>query len=293
MTLNYLIENKDITDLSNFKTPAKSRYYFEIHNRQDVIKMSEIKNFAKSNNFKILFIWSGTNLLFAFDSFNWIIINNCLKWWSYDEKNKILESYSNELISDIAESLYDNGQVLWKRFIWLPWSIWWAVFWNAWCFWLEAENNFIEAEVLDFSSWKISTLNKKEMFFEYRNSIIKKTGKYFIIKTKFNLSNLVEKYSSDVDNLHFREHKQPKGNTCGSFFKNPSKESSAWMLIEQSWLKWKELWWAFFSEKHANFLMNNWKAWYKDLLNLINLVQKEVKDKYNIDLIPEVRIITN
>jgi UDP-N-acetylenolpyruvoylglucosamine reductase len=65
------------------------------------------------------------------------------------------------------------------------------------------------------------------MEFDYRNSIIKKTGKYFIIKVKFDLSSLIEKYSSNIDNLYFREHKQPKGNTCGSFFKNPSKEHSA------------------------------------------------------------------
>ncbi|MBT3853839.1 hypothetical protein HOF65_08025 [bacterium] len=65
------------------------------------------------------------------------------------------------------------------------------------------------------------------MKFNYRTSIIKETNKYFIIKIQFDLSKLVEKYSSDVDNLYFREHKQPKGNTCGSFFKNPSRENSA------------------------------------------------------------------
>jgi len=293
MTLNYLIKNKDITDLSNFKTKAKTKYYFEIHNRQDLKKMSEIYSFSKTNNYKILFIWWGSNLLFAFDIFEWIIINNCLEWWTYDNETEILETFSNEPISDIAKSLYDNEQILWKRFIWLPWSIWWAVFWNAWCFWLEAENNFLDAEVFDFSIWKIITLDKKDMSFEYRNSIIKKTWNYFIIKTRFDLSNLVEKYSTDVDNLYFREHKQPKGNTCGSFFKNPSKEISAWMLIEQCWLKWKEIWWAVFSEKHANFLMNNGEAWYKDLLKLINIAQVDVKNKFNIDLVPEVRLITN
>jgi len=121
MTLNYLIENKDITDLSNFKTKAKSRYYFEIHNGQDIEKLSEIYSYSEKNNIKILFIWWGTNLLFAFDIFEWIIINNCLEWWTYDNKTKILESFSNESISDIAKSLYDNWQTLWKRFIWLPW----------------------------------------------------------------------------------------------------------------------------------------------------------------------------
>ena len=293
MTINYLIENKDITELSNFKTQAKARYYFEIHNRQDLDKLSKIHEFAKLNNIKLLFIWWWTNLLFAFDLFDGIIINNCLEWWSYNNENKILESYSNEIISDLAKSLYEDGQTLWKRFIWLPWTVWWAVFWNAWCFWLEVENNFKQAEVLDLDNWKIINLNKKDMQFDYRNSIIKKTGKYFIIKIEFDLSSLVEKYASDVDNIHFREHKQPKGNTCGSFFKNPSKDNSAWKLIEQVWLKWKEIGGVEFSNIHANFLMNNWEAWYKDLLSLINLAQMEVKNKFNIDLIPEVRIITN
>jgi len=293
MTLDYLIENKDIKSLSNFKTKAKARYYYEIHNRQDIEKLSEIYSFAKANNIKLLFIWWGTNMLFAFDIFDWIIINNCLEWWSYNNETKILDSYSNENISDIAESLFDNGQLLWKRFIWLPWSIWWAVFWNAWCFWLEIENNFFKAEVLELETWKIKVLDKKESWFEYRNSIYKKTEIYFIIKTFFDLSKKVEKYHSDVDNIDFRENKQPKGNSCGSFFKNPSKEQSAGKLIEESWFKWKKIWWAYFSNIHANFLMSDDDTNYKDLLTLIKKVKENVKNKYDIDLINEVRIITN
>ena len=291
--LEYLIKDKDITHLSNFKTPAKSKYYFEIHDRQDIDKLVEIYYFSKQNNLKVLLVWWGTNMLFAFDLFDWIVINNCLEWWSFDYETNMLESYSSEYISDISLNLFNKWIVLWKRFIWLPWSIWWAIFWNAWCFWLETENNFISAEVLDVEIGNITILNKNQMDFEYRSSVIKKTDKYFIISAKFDLSTLIEKYSSDVDNLYFREYKQPKGNTCGSFFKNPSKEQSAWKLIEEVWLKWKNIGWAFFSELHANFLMNDWAANYRDLLELINLAQKEVKNTYNIDLVPEVRIITN
>jgi len=56
MNLEYLIKNKDITNLSNFKTLAKTKYYFEIHNRQDVEKLFDIYSFAKKNNYKVLFI---------------------------------------------------------------------------------------------------------------------------------------------------------------------------------------------------------------------------------------------
>ena len=294
MIIDSLIKNKDISNLSNFNTKAYSKYYFEINSRQDIDSIYEIYNYALKNNLKLLFVAWGTNLLFAFDIFDWIIIKNNLSWWTYNSETKILESYSNELISDISESLLNNSrQVLWKRFIWLPWSIWWAVFWNAGCFWLETENNFVEAELLDLETWKRTILDREEMKFNYRTSIIKETNKYFIIKIQFDLSKLVEKYSSDVDNLYFREHKQPKGNTCGSFFKNPSRENSAWKLIEEVWLKWNKIWWAFFSDKHANFLMNDGTATYTDLLDLIKLAQEKVKGTYNVDLVPEVRIIFN
>ena len=287
-----LEKNKDISHLSGFNTPAKTQYYYEIHNRQNIETLSKIYTFAQENNLQILLIGWGTNLLFAFDMFEGIIVNNCLKWWNFNSTTKELESYSSEFISDIAEKLYNDWERIWKRFIWLPWSVWWAVFWNAWCFWLETENNFVEAELYNFETGKFEILNKSQMQFEYRNSIVKKTGKYIIVKVKFNLSEVIEKYSSQVDNIHFREHKQPKWYTCGSFFKNPSKDSSAWMLIEKVWLKWHKLWWAYFSDLHANFLMNDGTAHYSDLLELVELAQKQVHSKFNIDLIPEVRIIS-
>jgi len=49
------------------------------------------------------------------------------------------------------------------------------------------------------------------MNFAYRTSILKQNNnKYFLIKVKFDLSNIKEKYSSKVDNIDFRENKQPK-----------------------------------------------------------------------------------
>ena len=293
--LEFLEKNKDITELSNFKTPAKTKYYFELKNEEELDNLFEINKFAKKNNLKIFFISWGTNLLFAFDIFEGILVKNNLKGWSYDKTNSILESYSDESIWEISYELEEKyNQNLWHRFIWLPWSIWWAVFWNAGCFGLEIENNFLKWEVLNLDNGKKEILSKKEMNFSYRNSILKKTeGKYFLIKSSFDLSKKIEKYSSKEDNIYFREHKQPNWLSCGSFFKNPSKDESAWYLIEQVWLKWFNIWWAFFSNKHANFLMNDGSWTYKDLLSLIELAQKKVKEKFWIELVNEVRIISN
>jgi UDP-N-acetylenolpyruvoylglucosamine reductase len=75
-------------------------------------------------------------------------------------------------------------------------------------------------------------MNKEEMQFAYRHSIFKENPHLFLIGACFDLSEKQEKYHSDVDNIDFRENKQPKGYCCGSFFKNPSKETSAGYLIE-------------------------------------------------------------
>lgn len=292
---NTLIKDKDITHLSNFKTTAKTKYYYEINNIDDVFKLKDIIQFSQEQKLKLLFIWGWTNLLFAFDVFEWIVIKNNLKWFFYNPIKKILEVYSSESISEIAKKLEnDYGQNLWHRFIWLPWSLWGAVFWNAGCFWLETESNFLEAEVYNLETGNIEKMNKNTSAFWYRSSIFKQTEKYFIIKVRFDLSTLQEKYSTDVDNIKFREEVQPKWNSCGSFFKNHSKEYSAGRLIEESGLKGYSYNTAFFSEKHANFLMTNTdNGNYLDLLYLIDLAKNKVQEKFSIELQPEVRIIKN
>lgn len=292
---NLLQHNIDISHLSNFKTRAKTKYYYVVNDINDVFNLKNILDFWKENWLSLLIIGSGTNLLFAFDEFYGIVIKNNLKWFHYNIHTQIWESYSSESIREIATKLEnDYGQILWHRFIWLPWSIGWAVFWNAGCFWLELENNFLEAEVYNLQSGQIEILDKKSSDFWYRNSVFKQTQKYFIIKVKFDLSQKIEKYSSEVDNIHFREEIQPKWNSCGSFFKNHSKEYSAGRLLEEVGLKWFFYKNAYFSEKHANFLMTSCENWnYKDLLYLINIAKIKVMEKFSIELQEEVRIIKN
>ena len=292
--LDFLEKNKNINQYSNFKTPAIAQYFFEISDISQLDELKQVFDYITKNNVNYLVISWWTNMLFAFDRFDGIIIKNNLKWWTYTQENKILESYSSESIWDIAQILeIDDNQDLWHRFIWLPGSVGWAVYWNAWCFWLETQNNFVEAYVLDIYTWETKFLSKADMEFEYRSSILKTSEKYFLIKAKFDLSKKIEKYHSDIDNIYFREYKQPKWNTCGSFFKNPNRDFSAGKLIEEVWLKWFSYWWAYFSDLHANFLMHDGNGNYKDLLYLISLAQEKVHEKFWIQLINEVRIITN
>ena len=155
-----------------------------------------------------------------------------------------------------------------------------AVYGNAGCFGLETEGNFVSCRCLDMRTGEVIEYGKDEMEFSYRFSMLKKNRHLMCLEATFDLSQKVEKYASDVDNIDFRENKQPKGLSCGSFFKNPSQEKSAGFLIEAVGLKGHKIGGAFFSDKHANFLMSDGTATHEDMLALIELAQKRVYQEF-------------
>ena len=45
------------------------------------------------------------------------------------------------------------------------------------------------------------------------------------------------------------------------------------------------------SPKHANFIVNNGNATAKDVISLIELIKKTIKENYSIDLVTEQEIV--
>lgn len=77
-----------------------------------------------------------------------------------------------------------------------------------------------------------------ELDFKYRWSDCKNHPEWFLLSAVCDLSELREKYAApEEEPLQWRERVQPEGYSCGSFFKNPSREQSAGSLIEQTGLK--------------------------------------------------------
>jgi len=61
-------------------------------------------------------------------------------------------------------------------------------------------------------------------------------------------------------------------------------------LIEKAGLKGLQIGDAKISDEHANFIINLGKATSDDVLELIKIVKKEVKEKFSIDLEEEIKI---
>ncbi len=86
-----------------------------------------------------------------------------------------------------------------------------------------------------------------------------------------------------------RKRTQPKGNSCGSVFKNPPG-THAGRLIEACGLKGTRHGGAVISDMHANFIINDNNAKCADILALIALAKERVKEQFGVTLEEEVKI---
>lgn len=88
-----------------------------------------------------------------------------------------------------------------------------------------------------------------------------------------------------------RERVQPKGHpNAGSIFKNP-RGAYAGRLIEEVGLKGARLGNAMLSERHANFIVNLGGARAADVKGLMDLAVRTVRQRFGIELEPEVKLV--
>ncbi len=138
----------------------------------------------------------------------------------------------------------------------------------------------------------IITLKNEDLELGYRTSAVMKYN-YIVLSVTIKLKKADPlKIKARIDELTYRrEDKQPlEYPSAGSTFKRPEGHFAG-KLIEDSGLKGTVLGGAAVSEKHSGFIINKKDATAKDILDLIELVQKTVSKNFNVDLHPEVRII--
>ena len=76
---------------------------------------------------------------------------------------------------------------------------------------------------------------------------------------------------------------------AGCIFKNPEGGEPAGKLIDMAGLKGRVKGGAMISDRHANFIVNTGNARAEDILSLIELAQKEVFDRFRVELETEVK----
>ena len=163
---------------------------------------------------------------------------------------------------------------------------------NSGCYDSDVSEVLISINVIDKDNLKEFEIKKKDIKFGYRESNLSEN--YIITSVKLKgvprKKDFIEKKQFQfIEQKKLSQPSQIK--TCGSTFKNISREKKAWMLIKEAGCEELKEGDAIISKKHCNFFVNNGKAKSIDIENLIQKVKKQVYLKTGVKLELEIKII--
>ncbi len=298
-----LKKNYDIAPHTTYKIGGRAKYYIEASNTDEIITSLE---YSEKNNIKRFILGGGSNLLFADKGFNGLVIKI---------NNKDLKFIGNRVKVDAGVNLRDlvlksakQGLSGLEYLAGIPGSVGGAIRGNAGAYGHEMANVVESINVIIYrrGKFKLEKLNKREIKFSYRGSIIKDREYVIvdaIIKLQKSTPAAVKKIVRNI--IKERNEKQPyEYPSAGCVFKNIEHNKNlrvkefevhnkvpAARIIQELGLKGKSIGGAKISEKHANFIINTNHAKASDVIKLIKMIKAKAKAKYGIELEEEIKLV--
>lgn len=189
----------------------------------------------------------------------------------------------------LAQTVAEYGLSGLEFMIGFPSSVGGAVYMNASAN-AQAVSDVFKSAIVKGETPEFVQLKKDDMDFSYRHSVCQ-DKKYIVLQAEFELqqneSEIIKQKMNE--NLEFRKAHQPSLAlpNCGSVFKNPDGESAG-RLLDSCGVKELKFGGARVWENHANFIVNDNGATSTDVLKLMCEMKKRVKEKFNINLVPEI-----
>ena len=283
-----VIENVDLTNYNTYKIKTSASYLALPKTKEEVI---ELVKYLKENNIKYFLLGNGSNVILPDNNFNGVVI--CFKNYNdYKfEDNDVIAS-TGAMLPKIANDALNKSL---KGLEWacgIPGTVGASVKGNAGAYLHEIMERVVSIEVLD-QDLNVKTLSKEDITYGYRTTSLKDSNDIILTVTlRLEPGDYEESKALIKDRLERRMASQPlEYPSAGSVFRNPSKELPSGKIIEDLGLKGKVIGGAQISDKHANFIVNKDGAKSSDIKELINIIKKEVKEQYDIDLKCEQEIV--
>jgi len=282
-----------LKNYTTFRIGGPAKYFFKAKSKKDLIKAIQA---AKELNLPFFILGGGSNVLFSDKGFKGLVIkvqSSKIESKEAENKNKIIYIESGVKLSHLVKLSLKNSLTGLEWAAGIPGTIGGAIRGNTGAFGGSMSDIVKSVEVLHLPELKIKNYELKDCKFSYKENIFKKNKNLIILSCTLELKKGDKKEIEEKIKyfLDYREKNHPLDFfSAGCIFKNPGKKSAG-ELIEKCGLKGKKIGDAQISEKHANFIVNLGKAHSEDVLKLINLIKKEVKKKFGIELKKEIRFI--
>ena len=249
-----------------------------------------VVRYAKEQNIPLLMLGNGSNMVVRDGGVRGIVVH-------FSHLNKIdiegttVVAGAGALIKEVSKQVAANSLTGFEFACGIPGSIGGAMAMNAGAYGGEIKDVIVDCTVIT-PEGEMRVLSKDELELGYRKSIIASAG-YYVLSAKFELAvGVQEEIDAKIADLTYqRESKQPlEYPSAGSVFKRPPGHFAG-KLIQDSELQGKGVGGAEVSTKHAGFIVNKNNATARDYIETIQMVQKVVKEKFDVDLEMEVKIV--
>lgn len=282
-------DNHPLKELTYFKIGGSAKLYLEPASLSD---LELISRYYQKNPFTFFILGQGSNILISDHLITEPVI-------SLAQMPRVQEVMDNEFtlsanisIRSLLNIAKDQGFDGFEKLAGIPGSIGASIKMNAGTHLGEISELLNSYQVFNLNSGTTRIIKESDFDFGYReNKNLKKDDIILLahFKKKVSSPELVRK--KIYETLIRRKETQPlESPSCGSVFTNPPGHK-AWELIEQAGLKGYKIGAAQISLKHSNWIINLGSAKAQDVYDLIKLIQKNVWEKFNILLQPEVQFI--
>lgn len=305
------MKNFNLKNYTTFKIGSEPKDFFIVKNEKELI------NILNSINNKFFILGGGSNLLVSDNVDEYSIIKMENKGIAI--KENIIEVESGELFQVVINTMIDNNLSGLEWGAGIPGTIGGSIFGNSGSFGGEIKDSIENVEVLDTETKEKKILNNNECNFFYRNSIFKKNqNKYIILRAIFKLNKVDSNIIREIynKNLETKKNTQPiTKHSAGCIFKNvyydvdnkkllnfiekykennifkERKQIPVAFLIDKLGLKGFNINDAEISNIHANFIVNNGNADYRDVKELIEIIKTKFLDTFDLKIEEEIEEI--
>ena len=269
---------------TTFKIGGAARFFLKAVSPKD---LQEALSFSKNQGIPVLLLGSGSNILVSDSGLDGLVIKLTGKYFKRLRVNgDYLEVGCGVKLNQLMLYAKNKGLSGLEFLAGIPGTLGGALIMNAGAWGKSIGDLVEEVRVLDYNS-KFKLLKKRQLRFSYRKSNLRK---YIVVSVKLKLvGGLRSEIGLRINQLLRQRSKTQENNlpNAGCIFKNPTG-AVAGKLIAACGLKTKAVGGAVISGVHANFILNRDKAKTKDVLALMCLMRKEVKNKFRVNLEPEI-----
>lgn len=279
--------NAEMKNYSTFGIGGKVLALIKPRDKKELI--SAVKE-CQRLRIKYQVIGKGSNILFKSKSTKMVFITTRFMKPEYKLNNNLVSVSAGTLFCDFMSYLTNLGFSGLEELCGIPATIGGMVLMNAGAFGKSIFDNLIEIEV--FENGKVKILNKRDIEYSHHYTSLIKSNKIIIsatFKLEKNTSSVIKSKCREI--CLMRNEKQPSGKSAGSVFKMTKENIPAGLIIDKANLKGLKINDAMVSDKHANFIINLGQATDIDVKSLIKIIQKQIKEKYNISLEREIEYI--